>query len=796
MFPRPSSNGGSADSAALEFKYTESPFTFSVVRKENGEVLFDTTGTELIFETQYLGLRTSLPDNPNLYGLGEHSDSFRFSTTGYSRTLWNSENPNIPNGEPLYGSHPVYFDHRGDKGTHGVFLLNTNGMKVDIDRDEQGQYLEYNTIGGVIDLYFLAGRNPADVSRQYADTVGYSPMYPYWAFGFHQCRYGYQDVYEVAEVVANYSTAGIPLEVMWTDIDYMDRRQNFITDPERYPVSKMRDLITTLHSRDQKYIVIIDPGIHAVSNYETYASGHNQDVFLQFRDGSDYLGVQWPGAVAWPDWLAENTNGWWSNEITTFFNPENGVDIDGIWVDMNEASNFCPDITCEGQGAYQYAEANNVPPDPPPVRGDNRPEIPGFPTSFQPGSSGTKLKKRRVNPNLQPPQFGQSKGTIQRDDILEPRFNINGKYERISDKTIWVNTTNADGTLQYDTHNLYGYMMADSTHSAMLARKSAKRPVVITRSTFAGIGRKAAHWFGDNASRWDHYRTSIRQMLSFVSMHQMPMVGSDVCGFNENANATLCSRWAMLGAFQPFYRNHAEYSTSFQEFYRWEVVTNAAKKAIDTRYKLLDYAYTALFYQTKEGKPMINPMFFLFPNDPQTFGIETQWFYGDALLISPVVMDESDMVNFYLPQGVWYDYWSRERIESAGQTQTQTNLSLSDIPVHIRGGTIIPERANSANTTKLLRQEDFVLIVAPDADNKASGRLYLDDGESIEQPGTGEITFNYDGNTVTMGGASTYTAQNGESTRITRIIVLGDGQQQEQEGSWELGEGAQIAIGN
>jgi alpha-glucosidase len=112
----------------------------------------------------------------------------------------------------LYGHHPIYFDHRGASGTHGVFLLSSSGMDIKIDNSD-GQYLEYNTLGGIVDLYFLAGPSPKDVSVQYAEVAGKPVMQPYWGFGFHQCKYGYRDVFMVAEVVANYSAAGIPLEV-------------------------------------------------------------------------------------------------------------------------------------------------------------------------------------------------------------------------------------------------------------------------------------------------------------------------------------------------------------------------------------------------------------------------------------------------------------------------------------------------------------------------------------------------------------------------------------------------------
>ncbi|KAF1994986.1 glycoside hydrolase family 31 protein [Amniculicola lignicola CBS 123094] len=777
VLPRPGGTAA-ANEADLEFSLVEKPFSFSVKRKSNGEILFDTTGTNLVFETQYVRLRTRLPQNPNIYGLGEHSDPFRLPTQNYRRVLLNTESPSIPTNANLYGTHPVYFDHRGSKGTHGVFLLNSDPMVINLNISSAGdQYLEYNTIGGVIDLYFMAGSQPSQVSKQYADIVGYSAMFPYWTFGFHQCKYGYWDVNMVAEVVGNYSTANIPLEVMWTDIDHMHLREDFTVDPDRFPMKKMQELVQTLHSRDQKYVLILDPGIHAVTGNKPYDAGKEAGVFFKNADGTDYLGVQWPGVVAWPDWLNPATQDWWTDQFLNYYDPEEGIDIDGIWVDMNEASNFC--------------EMENCPPDPignPPIpttvpRPNTGRPIPGFPPSFQPTSSKARSIKARslearkansVNVREDDASGDQWKGLPDRD-YYYPKFNIGSHRGRISQFTINLNNTNIDGTRQYDTHNFYGHTMATTTQKSMLVRRPAKRPFVLTRSTFAGSGSKVTHWFGDNASTWEHYRASIRQMLAFVSMHQMPLVGSDVCGFNQNADQYMCARWALLGAFQPFYRNHAELSTIPQEFYQWPITIQAAQKAIDTRYKLMDYIYTALYYQTKNGVPMINPLFFLYPNDENTFGIQHQWFYGDALLISPVTTDYSDSVTYYLPNDIFYDYWTHAYIQGEGKNVTVSNVKYTDIPVHIRGGTIIPQRVNSANTTTLLRKEEFVFLIAPGEDGKAKGKLYLDDGESIEQPNASEITLNWDNGKFSTTGKFEYGGASGESVTVSKVVVMGQG---------------------
>ncbi|KAG4437809.1 hypothetical protein IFR05_006696 [Cadophora sp. M221] len=798
VFPTPSSNASvSSDQSALEFSHETSPFSFKVTRKSNGEVLFDTSAATLIFEDQYLRLRTSLPDDPNLYGLGEHTDSLRLNTTDYTRTLWSRDSYGVPSGQNLYGNHPIYFDHRGEKGTHGVFMLSSAGMDVKINRtQEDGQYLEYNMMSGVIDLYFLAGSTPNEVAQQYSEVTRKAAMMPYWGFGYHQCRYGYRDFYSIAEVVYNYSSSGIPLETMWTDIDYMYERYIMTTDPNRFPIARVREYVDYLHEKGQKYIVMVDPAMafqevkEDGKPYETFLRGRDAGLLLQ-KNGTVYQGVVWPGVTAFPDWFHPDTQEYWTNEFLEFFDADTGVDIDALWIDMNEAANF----NFFGEDPQQSAEDRGFPPTRPSLRSAPRP-IPGFPQSFQPDPNSPYPPDSigYAPPWLSPPASPNTKRGVASNpllekrqvqapdpigfpnrNLLEPPYQIDNAntvetYGGVSNFTLDTDIVHFDGHVELDVHNLYGAMMSEFSRNAMEARRPGKRPMVITRSTFAGSGHAVGKWLGDNLSTWPLYRNSIQGMLDFAAIYQMPMVGSDVCGFGGNTTEMLCARWATLGAFNPFFRNHNGDSSNPQEFYLWESVTAAAKNAIDIRYRLLDYIYTALHEQSVSGTPILNPLFFIYPEDAKTFGVELQFFYGSSLLVSPVTEENTTSVQIYLPDDVFYDFKTYEMVRGRGERVNLTDVPFTEIPLHIRGGSILPVRNSSAYTTNEVRKQPFNILVAPSEEGQARGALYLDDGESIVQDSTSEIEFVYKGRELVIGGTFGYQE---EENWVHEVVVLG-----------------------
>jgi len=155
------------------------------------------------------------------------------------------------------------------------------------------------------------------------------------------------------------------------------------------------------------------------------------------------LGAVWPGATAFPDWFHPDIQKYWDAEFNDFFNPETGVDIDGLWIDMNEAANMCP-YPCPNP--ERYSEENDLPPEPPSVRASNPRPLPGFPSDFQPSSSKRGLAKR---------EQGQKIGLPDRN-LISPPYKIRNAAGALSQKTIDTDLVHSGGYVEYDTHNMYG----------------------------------------------------------------------------------------------------------------------------------------------------------------------------------------------------------------------------------------------------------------------------------------------------------------------------------------------------
>lgn len=612
---------------------TASPFGVSVLRVNPAggapRSTFDSTGQRLIFKEQYIEWSTKLDPASFLYGAGERASETTYITrNGYPYALWNRDESPTLTMRNTYSHWPFVLAVEQDGTSWGALMLSSNGMDIVATADK----LTWRMTGGIIELFVFIGPTPLDVLEQFTRVVGRPAMQPYWAFGFHQGRYGYLSVENLTDVVSRYQGATIPLEAVWSDIDYMDDGRLFTLNPYTFPGDRMREFLATLRGNNQSWVPLLNPGVKVDPDYPSYLEGLRQDIFMKDIEDNDYTGWVWPGGANFPDFgWSPQADVYWQEQLSQF---DALAGWDGLCLDMNEISNFC-----DGEPLCSMPSTDAL------VNQLNFPQTTCQLQCTDPAASGLSVLQLQLsNP---------------------PYWIANGlTADSLTTNTVSVLINHTSGALEYDAHALYGMLQARASYAAYAALKQ-RRPFLLTRSTYVGSGAYTAHWTGDNNSTWADMQWSVPGVLA-AGLAGIPMAGADICGFFGNATEQLCGRWIELGAWYPFARDYYGLLSAPQELYQWDSVAEAARSALGLRYRLLPLYYTLMQASTETGAPIMRPLFLNYPADPATLPLSKQFMIGRAVLVAPALAEnETEFVQGYFPQGLWFSLWDSTAVIDA-----------------------------------------------------------------------------------------------------------------------------------
>ncbi|PIK48957.1 putative maltase-glucoamylase, intestinal [Apostichopus japonicus] len=239
-----------------------------------------------------------------------------------------------------------------------------------------------------------------------------------------------------------------------------------------------------------------------------------------------------------------------------------------------------------------------------------------------------------------------------------------------------------------------------------------------------------------------------------TTIHHICQTGADICGFWFNTTEEMCQRWMQLGAFYPYARNHngagmiPQHPTAFSS-----EMTRVSRNILNHRYTLLPFMYTVFYEAYVDGNTVIRPLLHEFTSDKTTWNIDRQLLWGPNFLITPVLEEGQTTVRGYFPDQRWYSYYDgKENPESWRGSWVLLSAPLYFIPLHVRGGYIIPTQ-DPALTTVYSRKNPMGLIVPLDDNMEATGRLFWDDGEARDPVDNGVydlIEFAVSNNRLTM----------------------------------------------
>jgi len=610
----------------------------------------------------------NLTEDERVYGLGETVRGI--NKRGWIYESWCSDEPHhLEDKRSLYGAlNFLVLDNKERK--LGIFVDCPSRVTFDVGYSNASE-LRISFEYADAELYVISGNHILEIVKTFRKMIGKSYIPPKWAFGLCQSRWSYFTAEEVRQVADRYDSAGIPLDAICLDIDYMQRYKDFTVDHEKFP--EFPEFVSELKDRGIHPVPIIDAGVKIEEGYDVYEEGVEKNYFCKNEDDSDFVAAVWPGRVHFPDVLNENAREWFGN----FYGRLTEAGVDGFWNDMNEPAIFYTEEHLKG--VFEKIEDYK-------------------------------------GKNLDIQSFFEFK------DLVGSVDNRPGNYD------CFYHHMDGEKIRHDRVHNLYGYNMTRAAGEAFLSLRPGQRTLMYSRASYVGMHRYGGIWTGDNFSWWSHILLNLQEMPG-LNMCGFLYTGADTGGFGCDCTEDLMFRWLGVSLFTPLFRNHSAMGTRRQEFYQFEH-TEEFKNLIRLRYALIPYLYSEFMKAVREDEMYMCPLAFAYEEDERAKDVEDQLLVGESIMIAPVYTQNARGRYVHLPEPMKlirfraFDDFDEEDLSRGDH---YISAHLNEVLVFLRPGHVLP-LAKPANRVPEIDYGSITYIC--NGANPEEYELYNDDGVS------------------------------------------------------------------
>lgn len=275
--------------------------------------------------------------------------------------------------------------------------------------------------------------------------------------------------------------------------------------------------------------------------------------------------------------------------------------------------------------------------------------------------------------------------------------------------------------------------------------REGKRPLLFHRWGGLGNHRYEIGFSGDTISVWDSlafqaWFTATAANVGYA--YWSHDIGGHMPGV---VDPELYTRWIQFGIYSPILRTHTTKNPD-SERRIWaypEPYSGLMRDAFHERYAMQPYIYTESRRTYDTGIAFLRPLYYDWPEADEAYTNKGEYVFGKQMIVAPVTkpVDQDTQLaqeSVWIPPGEWIEQPTGKHF--TGPSTVQRTFAISQIPVYLRAGTIVPMQPAMRYTGEK-PVDPLILQVEPMTDRTTSNYSVYDDNGKGEDYKRGSCTW-------------------------------------------------------